>query len=69
MASLPSKWTLSTLGEVCSKTQYGWTCKASKNGSLKILRTTDISKDKVDWARVPYCTKEPNDIEKYKIKS
>ena len=68
MASLPSKWTLSTLGEVCSKPQYGWTCKASKNGRLKILRTTDISKDKVDWNRVPYCTKEPNDIEKYKIK-
>ena len=67
MDKLPSKWSLSTLGEVCSKPQYGWTCKASKKGILKILRTTDISKAQLDWNTVPYCSTKPHDVDKYKI--
>jgi type I restriction enzyme S subunit len=44
MASdLPPGWTTTTLGEICSKPQYGWTCKGAKNGQLKYVRTTDIS--------------------------
>jgi len=65
--NLPENWTPATLGEICSKPQYGWTCKASKTGEIKILRTTDISKHTLDWDSVPYCEKEPSNIEKYRI--
>ncbi|SPD73991.1 putative Type-1 restriction enzyme EcoKI specificity protein [uncultured Desulfobacterium sp.] len=67
MNSLPTKWVFATLGDVCSRPQYGWTCKASKKGKLKILRTTDTSKNRVDWNSVPYCSIEPKDADQYKI--
>ena len=54
-----------TLGEVCEKPQYGWTTSASQVGSVKLLRTTDISKGRIDWSRVPYCQEAPSDFEKY----
>ena len=68
MDNLPSSWEISFLGTVCSKPQYGWTCKAIKNGDLRILRTTDISKQKIDWSSVPFCEKIPEDIDKYRLK-
>jgi len=48
MSDLPKGWTLTTLGEICSKPQYGWTSKASRQGKIKYLRTTDISDGKID---------------------
>ena len=67
---LPSEWIMSSLGEICSKPQYGWTTKANhEEGQLRLLRTTDITSGPVDWSTVPYCTEEPEDIEKYLVKS
>ena len=67
---LPAGWTWSTLGEQSEKPQYGWTTKANADkGQLKLLRTTDITSGSVDWSSVPYCTDEPDDIEKYMVKS
>lgn len=65
--NLPQGWAWSTLGEVCSKPQYGWTSKSSSTGRIKYLRTTDITKDNIDWERVPYCELEPEDVDKYLI--
>lgn len=63
-------WTMSSLGEISGKPQYGWTTKANhEKGKLKLLRTTDITSGTVDWSNVPYCTEEPEDIEKYLVKS
>ena len=42
-ADLPPAWTPSTLGEVCSHPQYGWTTSAASSGDLHLLRTTDIT--------------------------
>jgi type I restriction enzyme S subunit len=68
--ALPEGWVMSTLGEICSKPQYGWTTKANhEKGRLKLLRTTDITSGIVDWDTVPYCTDEPEDIDKYLIQS
>jgi type I restriction enzyme S subunit len=36
-------------------------------GSLKLLRTTDITGGKVDWERVPFCSEEPPDAEHYRL--
>lgn len=66
---LPAGWTLSTLGEISTKPQYGWTTKANhESGKVKLLRTTDITSGKINWTTVPYCTKEPDDLEKYLLK-
>jgi len=58
---------LTKIEDVCTDPQYGYTTKASQYGDLKLLRTTDITSGKINWEKVPYCTKNPDDIEKYKL--
>jgi type I restriction enzyme S subunit len=66
--SIPENWELSTLGNISEKPQYGWTTKANhENGSVKLLRTTDITSGELNWASVPFCTDEPEDLDKYLI--
>ena len=67
MHRAPEGWTWTTLGEVTSKPQYGWTSKASKTGVLKYLRTSDISRGKINWETVPYCEEAPPDPDNYTI--
>ena len=63
-------WASTTLGEICTKPQYGWTTKASpREGSIKLVRTTDITKGRIDWKTVPFCTEGPEDEEKYRLRS
>ena len=62
---LPKGWILTSLGEITDKSQYGWTTRASPNGNLHLLRTTDITSGKIEWDSVPFCEKEPEDIGKY----
>ncbi|MDD9725838.1 restriction endonuclease subunit S [Roseovarius sp. SK2] len=64
--TLPSGWSMATLGEVASKPQYGWTTKAARNGTkLKLLRTSDITSGRVNWDTVPTCVQEPKNPEDY----
>src|SRR6266576_2857433 len=67
--TLPNGWVSTTLGEICSKPQYGWTCKAAKYGRVKYVRTTDISGGKIDWDDVPFCAEIPDDVEKYRVRA
>ncbi len=62
---LPQNWEWSTMGEVCTNPQYGYTTKASDRGTLKLLRTTDITGGSINWDEVPYCHDDPDDPEKY----
>jgi type I restriction enzyme, S subunit len=65
---LPKGWAQTTLGEICSKPQYGWTTKANhREGLIKLLRTTDISGGFIDWDMVPYCTEIPENLDAYKL--
>ncbi len=66
---LPEGWTWTTLQQVCSTPQYGWTTRASTRGTLHLLRTTDITTGNVNWGTVPYCTEEPPEKEKYLLKT
>lgn len=63
--SIPNNWTWSTLGDVCYPPQYGWTTSASNQGSLKFVRTTDITSGNINWDTVPYCKEVPGNISKY----
>jgi type I restriction enzyme S subunit len=67
VSNLPANWTNSTLGKLAGTGQYGWTTKASDQGKVKFLRTTDITKGKIDWQRVPFCSEEPSDADKYSL--
>ncbi|NPA07706.1 MAG: hypothetical protein GXO46_01780 [Chlorobi bacterium] len=64
---LPKNWVRTELGEITSKPQYGWTSKAGLDGDVKYLRTTDLSRGKVDWDLVPFCIDIPDDISKYQV--
>ncbi|OGR23705.1 MAG: hypothetical protein A2277_08290 [Desulfobacterales bacterium RIFOXYA12_FULL_46_15] len=66
---LPKGWVISTLKKTSTHPQYGWTCSSKKLGSLKLLRTTDISNGKINWKEVPFCEKEPDSVEKYILKA
>ena len=64
-SNLPKRWVSTTISNVCKKPQYGWTSKASQTGTLKYLRTTDITPGQITWDTVPYCLNEPDDVAKY----
>ncbi|GGG66202.1 restriction endonuclease subunit S [Epilithonimonas arachidiradicis] len=64
---LPKNWVETVLGEITTKPQYGWTSKAGIDGDVKYLRTTDLSRGKVDWDLVPFCIDIPDDISKYQV--
>lgn len=68
MEQLPENWEWSTIGEVCTKPQYGYTTKASNKGKLKLLRTTDITSGSINWEKVPYCHNDPDDVKKYLLR-
>ena len=62
----PSGWAETTLGNICDKPEYGWTTKAVVDqGTLKLLRTTDISKGSINWSTVPFCEQEPPTTERF----
>ena len=67
MSKLPPTWIMTSLGLICGNGQYGWTTKATNQGTIRFLRTTDITKGKIDWLLVPYCQDNPLEFEKYEI--
>lgn len=64
---LPEGWFTALLGDVCTKPQYGYTTRASDNGDVKFLRTTDITKNTLNWETVPFCEVNPDNVDKYRL--
>lgn len=58
-------WSLTTIGEVSAKPQYGWTTSASNSGEVKLLRTTDLTRGPLNWETVPFCEELPSDTSRY----
>lgn len=67
MSSLPSLWSWSTLGEICSPPQYGWTTASSDKGTWRLVRITDIASGPIDWSSVPFCDQPPPIPEIYRL--
>jgi len=66
---IPEGWVETTLGEVSTRKQYGYTESASiEEIGPKFLRITDIQNDFIDWESVPYCPISESDYKKYKLK-
>jgi type I restriction enzyme, S subunit len=62
---LPRGWVKTTLGEACTRVQYGWTTSAVESGNYKLLRTTDITSGFIEWSNVPFCRDEPPELDKF----
>jgi len=68
MSALPEGWVETSLGEVSSSKQYGYTESASTEKiGPKFLRITDIQHDFIDWDAVPYCPISGKNKLKYKL--
>ena len=66
---LPIDWVWKKLGDVCEKSEYGYTTSAKSDGEGPLfLRTTDISNGKIHWDTVPFCAEPPLDEERYRLK-
>lgn len=66
---LPLGWAIAPVGDVCSQPQYGYTTRASNNGDLRLLRTSDITSGRINWESVPFCSENPDDTEKYILRN
>lgn len=66
--NLPESWVKSSIGFICTKPQYGWTTSAVKEGQIRLLRTTDISKKQINWSTVPFCAVLPENVDQYLLK-
>nr|WP_321227737.1 restriction endonuclease subunit S [uncultured Psychroserpens sp.] len=65
---LPEGWVETTLGEVSTRKQYGYTESANlEEIGPKFLRITDIQNDFINWETVPYCPITEDEFEKYKL--
>ena len=65
-SSLPSTWTMTRIGDLCTALQYGYTASAVEAPrGPRLLRITDIQEGAVAWASVPYCEIEKERIGKY----
>ena len=67
LPTLPEGWVWTRLGDICLEPQYGWTTSAKTEGTLHLLRTTDITSGHIDWNSVPFCKEEPPDKGKYLV--
>jgi type I restriction enzyme, S subunit len=67
--NLPEGWSRSTLSDVSTRIQYGYTASAV-NGSpgLRFLRITDIQNGQVDWTNVPTCAITESNSKKYQLR-
>lgn len=60
-------WIETTLGQIATHPQYGWTTKAGRTGKYKYFRTTDIDSI-INWGSVPYCVQIPQNPDDYTIR-
>ena len=63
-------WASTIIEEISHKPQYGWTTRATSKGSgVRLLRTSDISGERIDWSAVPFCERDPPEPGQYLLQS
>ncbi|QKY68324.1 restriction endonuclease subunit S [Lentibacillus sp. CBA3610] len=62
---LPQGWEWIRLGTISNKIHYGYTASAKDTDTgTKLLRISDIQKNKVNWNTVPYCDIDDDNYKK-----
>lgn len=65
---IPETWIWTTIQEISSGIQYGYTASACNEGTgPKFLRITDIQNGSVDWDNVPTCRITKEDSKKFRL--
>lgn len=65
---LPGSWSITTIGRISRRIQYGYTEKAVKKPvGPKFLRISDIQEGTVDWHSVPFCRIDSDEKSKYRL--
>lgn len=60
-------WMNTTLGEVCTKVEYGTSAKSKDQGEIPVLRMGNIQNGRFEWGKLVY-TDDRAEIEKYLLK-
>ena len=64
--NIPEGWVETTLGDVSTRKQYGYTESASTEEiGPRFLRITDIQNDFINWKSVPFCPISDSDLENF----
>ena len=66
---IPNGWEWERWGNISLSIQYGYNAPALEQGTIKMVRISDIQENKVLWDKVPYCMIEESDIETYLLKT
>ncbi|MER9134743.1 restriction endonuclease subunit S [Mesorhizobium sp. M0830] len=68
--NLPQNWAPTTIGQICTALQYGYTASASTEPcGPRFLRITDIQNGQVQWSSVPYCEIDDRQASKYELQT
>ncbi len=63
-------WPVVTLGEVCSKPQYGAVAAGSDQPvGPRLVRQTDLVDGRIDWSKVPCCDLDASEYPKYALET
>ena len=62
---IPKNWAWERWGNFSFSIQYGYNAPALKNGSVKMVRISDIQNNKIQWSTVPYCEISDKEIQNY----
>jgi len=66
--NLPNSWKWVYLYQISNTVHYGYTASANHNlKEVRLLRITDIQKNKVNWDSVPGCEINSNNVDNYKL--
>lgn len=65
-----TEWRETTIANLCSSIDYGWTASASSQPiGPKFLRITDIVGDQINWETVPFANADQKQQEKFALKT
>ena len=64
---LPEGWKWKTVGDICTKVEYGSSKKSDKEGLVPVLRMGNIQNGLFDWTDLVFSS-DSEEIEKYRLK-
>ncbi len=58
-------WRFVRLGDIALSIQYGYNAPAREEGTVKMVRISDIQNNNIQWNNVPYCEISEDEMQKY----
>ena len=58
-------WRFVRLGDIALSIQYGYNAPAREEGTVRMVRISDIQNNNIQWNNVPYCEISEDEMQKY----